>query len=81
MTAKPTLPNPYPYFESLPTPRRETKNKLHSLQDIIMITLCGLLSGVEDWVGLETFGQEKQEWLKQFLALPNGIPSHDTLSM
>lgn len=77
---KPTLPNPLPYFESLPDPRRETKNKLHRLQDIVMITLCGLLSGVEDWVGLEIFAEEKEEWLRQFLELPNGIPSHDTLS-
>ncbi|MDY6994498.1 MAG: transposase family protein [Pseudomonadota bacterium] len=42
------LPNPLPYFERVPDPRRETKNKLHRLTDIIMITLCGLLSGVED---------------------------------
>ena len=45
-----------------------------------MITLCALLSGVEDWVGIATFAEEKEAWLSQFLELPNGIPSHDTLS-
>lgn len=74
------LPNPQPYFESLPDPRRETKNKLHKLQDIVMITLCAQLSGVEDWVGVELFAQEREAWLRGFLELPNGIPSHDTLS-
>ena len=74
------LPNPLPYFERIPDPRRETKNKLHRLTDIIMITLCGLLSGVEDWVGIEVFAQEKEAWLRGFLELPNDIPSHDTLS-
>lgn len=80
MFTKPMLQNPLPYFEPLPDPRRETKNKLHRLQDIIMITLCGLLSGLEDWVGIATFAEEKEAWLRQFLELPNGIPSHDTLS-
>ena len=74
------LANPQAYFEALPDPRRETKNKLHKLQDIIMITLCAELSGVEDWAGKEVFAQEREEWLRGFLELPHGIPSHDTLS-
>lgn len=74
------LPDPRPYFEELPDPRRETKNKLHSLQDIIMLVLCAVMSGVEDWVGMEEFGHQKESWLRTFLKLPNGIPSHDTLS-
>lgn len=80
MSSAPCLPNPLPYFESLPDPRRKTKNKLHRLQDIIMITLCGLLSHQDDWVSIATFAEEKETWLRQFLELPNGIPSHDTLS-
>jgi hypothetical protein len=35
---------------------------------------------MEDWVGIAVFGNEKEAWLKQFLELPNGIPSPDTLS-
>ncbi len=45
-----------------------------------MITLCGLLSGVEDWVSIQAFAEEKEAWLRQFLELHNNIPSHDTLS-
>lgn len=74
------LPNPMPYFAGLKDPRRETKNKLHQLSDIIMIVLCAVLSGIEDWVGMEEFAEEKEAWLRGFLELPNGIPSHDTLS-
>lgn len=72
--------DPRPYFANLPDPRRETRNKLHKLHDILMIVLCAVLSGVEDWVGMEAFAEEKEGWLRSFLDLPNGIPSHDTLS-
>jgi len=74
------LPDPRPYFANIADPRRETRNKLHKLQDIVMITLCAIISGVEDWVGIETFAEEREAWLRGFLELPNGIPSHDTLS-
>jgi len=74
------LPDPRPYLQRIPDPRRETKNKLHPLSDILMIVLCSVLSGIEDWVGMEVFAEEKEAWFRQFLALPNGIPSHDTLS-
>jgi predicted transposase YbfD/YdcC len=53
---------------------------MHPLQDILMIVLCAVLSGVEDWVGMEAFAEEKETWLRGFLDLPNRIPSHDTLS-
>ena len=76
----PKLLDPRPYFADLPDPRRETRNKLHKLDDILMIVLCAVLSGVEDWVGMETFAQEREAWLRGFLELPNGMPSHDTLS-
>lgn len=79
---QPCLLDPRPYFTDLPDPRRETRNKLHSLQDILMIVLCAVLSGVEDWVGMEAFAEEKVAWLQGGLglSLSNGIPSHDTLS-
>ncbi len=76
----PQLLDPRPYLVDLPDPRRETQNKLHKLHDILMIVLCAVLSGVEDWVGMEAFAEEKEAWLRGFLDLPNGIPSHDTLS-
>jgi hypothetical protein len=74
------LPDPRPYFADLSDPRRETRNKLHKLSDIIMIVFCAVLSGIEDWVGMEEFAEQKEPWLRRFLELPNGIPSHDTLS-
>ncbi len=37
-------------------------------------------SGAETWIAIETYGQEKQEWLGKFLELSNGIPSHDTFT-
>src|SRR5512144_951048 len=76
----PKLRDPRPYFADLPDPRRETRNKLHKLDDMLMIVLCAVLSGVEDWVGMADFAEEKEDWLRGFLGLPNGIPSHDTLS-
>ena len=39
-----------------------------------------VLGGAEGWIGIEAYGNAKYEWLKSFLELPNGIPSHDTLS-
>jgi predicted transposase YbfD/YdcC len=76
----PKLLDPRPYFADLPDPRRETRNKLHSLHDILMMVLCAVLGGIEDWVGMETFAEEREARLRSFLDLPNGIPSHDTLS-
>lgn len=74
------LPDPRPFFESLSDPRRDTKNKLHKLGDIIFIVLCAVLSGIEDWASMEEFAEAKEPWLRQYIELPNGIPSHDTLS-
>jgi len=74
------LLDPRPYFAELSDPRRETRNKLHKLQDIVLIVLCSVISGVDDWVEMEAFAEEHETWLRGFLDLPNGIPSHDTLS-
>lgn len=54
------LPDPRPYFADLCDPRRETRNKLHKLSDIVMIVFCAVLSGVEDWVGMEEFAEQKE---------------------
>ena len=74
------LPDPRPYFADLGDPRRDTRNKLHKLSDILMIVFCAVLSGIEEWVGMEEFAEQKEGWFRGFLELPNGIPSHDTLS-
>lgn len=65
------------HFETLEDPRIE-RAKQHLLLDIITIALCAVICGADTWVEIEEFGNAKQTWLATFLALPNGIPSHDT---
>lgn len=72
------LPNPKPYFDKLPDPRRETENKLYTLSEIVCIALCAILSGMDDWESVAEFARAKVDWLRQFLPLANGTPSHDT---
>jgi predicted transposase YbfD/YdcC len=64
-------------FESLPDPRVVARCD-HLLLDIIAVTLLAVMCGAEDWPEIELFGQQRLEFLKTFLALPHGIPSHDT---
>ena len=52
----------------------------HKLIDIITLTICAVICGAETWEQIEEYGQSKYQWLKTFLELPNGIPSHDTIS-
>lgn len=54
------------------------RTKLHQLLDIVTIALCAVLAGAESWVEVEEWGDIKLPWLRTWLALPNGIPSHDT---
>lgn len=57
---------------------RVNRTKMHNLIDILVTTLCAVLSGADSWTEIELFGKSKLTWLKTFLELPNGIPSHDT---
>ncbi len=65
------------HFSQLEDPRLDRK-KRHSLIDIIAITVCAVIAGADSWLDVEDFGQCKEDWLRSFLELPNGIPSHDT---
>jgi predicted transposase YbfD/YdcC len=65
------------HFRTLEDPRIE-RTKKHLLLDILVIALCTLLTGGEGFQDMELFGKSKQAWLQTFLALPHGIPSHDT---
>lgn len=67
------------HFAQLDDPRVE-RTKLHRLLDIVVIALCAVIAGAESWDDIALFGQTKAAWLGQFLALPNGIPSHDTFN-
>ena len=65
------------HFQTLEDPRLE-RTKKHNLLDILVIALCTLLTGGEGFQDMELFGKSKRAWLQTFLALPHGIPSHDT---
>jgi predicted transposase YbfD/YdcC len=69
----------YEYFATVTDPRVE-RTKLHLLMDILVIAICAVICGADTWVEMETYGRAKEKWLRQFLALPNGIPSHDTFA-
>jgi predicted transposase YbfD/YdcC len=64
-------------FADLVDPRIE-RTKRHGLVDLITIALCGVMCGAESWVEVEDWGDAKLDWLRTWLDLPNGIPSHDT---
>ncbi len=67
------------HFADLPDPRL-ARTQRHALLDILVIALCALICGADDFVAIARFGQAKQAWLRERLALelPSGIPSHDT---
>jgi predicted transposase YbfD/YdcC len=64
-------------FTGLEDPR-ETRRCDHQLVDILVIAVCAVIACAESWEDIELYGRSKQAWLETFLALPNGIPSHDT---
>ena len=59
-------------------PRRQTKNLLHPLVNVLTIGLCGIICGCETFTEMSEFGNAKKEFFARFLSLKNGIPSHDT---
>lgn len=81
--ASPLSPIPLPdlsipkFFRKLKDPRRAHR-RLHLLQDVVVIALCAVIAGAQDWQEIETFGRKRRDWLKRFLKLPHGVPAHDT---
>jgi len=73
------MDNPLKYFAELRDPRVE-RNREHLLEEILLIAIAAVLSGAESWNDISDYGEDKQEWLKTFLTLPSGIPSHDTFN-
>ena len=65
------------HFADLSDPRID-RSRLHELLDIVAVAICAVVAGAESWDDIEDFGHAKHGWLRAFLALPNGIPSHDT---
>jgi predicted transposase YbfD/YdcC len=64
-------------FETLTDPRIE-RSRRHELFDLVVVALCATLAGSDTWADIERFGNERLAWLRTFLPLVNGIPSHDT---
>jgi len=73
------MDNPLRYFSELRDPRIE-RNREHLLEEILLIAIAAVLSGAESWNDIADYGEDKVEWLKTFLRLPSGIPSHDTFN-
>lgn len=66
-------------YVSTVTDCRQEKKVLHKMMDIIMLVFFASLADADDWVEMEVFGKEHEAFLRRYLELPNGIPSHDTL--
>lgn len=66
------------YFENIPD-YRISRNKKHLLSDVIILSILAVICGAESWNSIEEFGKTKIDFLRTFLKLPNGIPSHDTI--
>lgn len=67
------------HFEQVEDPRIE-RSKAHLLIDILTIAILAIICGADGWVAMESYGKAKEPWLRTFLELPNGIPSHDTFA-
>ncbi len=67
-------------FSTLEDPRRTTKGHyLYPLQEILLLTISAVLCGFKDWTTIETFGENKLDWLRKFYPYQAGVPSHDVL--
>ena len=65
-------------FDSLTDPR-STRNQLHSMAEILLVTLCAVICGAEGWCDVENYGKAKIDYLRQYLDYNNGVPSDDTI--
>jgi predicted transposase YbfD/YdcC len=68
------------HFSDLKDPR-DDKNKKHELMDILFLVIAAVISGAEGWEAIETFGEEKLDWLRKYFPFANGVPSHDCIRM
>ena len=64
-------------FEDLTDPRIE-RTRVHDLIELVVVALCGTIAGADSWADIERFGNDRLSWLRTFLRLEGGIPSHDT---
>src|SRR5919112_6307756 len=64
------------HFRAVADPR--CRKVEHSLTDLLVIAVCAVIACAESWNDIALYGRSKLTWLRTFLELPNGIPSHDT---
>ena len=64
-------------FADLPDPRVRGRSK-HDLVEMLVVSVCALVCGVDDFVGIQWWAEERIDWLRRYVKLENGIPSHDT---
>lgn len=67
------------HFAPLEDPRID-RNKYHALIDIVVLTVCAVASGADGWEAIEQFGKEKLDWLRKYVPLNHGVPSHDCIA-
>ena len=67
------------HFASLEDPR-VSRSQLHPLINVLVIGLCAVICGASGFTEMEEFGKRRRKWLRKFLDLSNGIPSHDTFN-
>src|SRR5690606_18664164 len=65
-------------FVSISDPR-SARHKRHDLAELLTVAVCAVLSGVDDFVDIELWAKAKIDWLRGFMKLEHGIPSHDTI--
>lgn len=66
------------FLKEIKDPRID-RNKQHKLTDIIIIAICGIIAGADGFQDIEFWAKHQEDWLKKYLELENGIPSHDTI--
>lgn len=76
--SKPPATSIHVFFGEVPDPRIDRTRK-HNLLDVLTLVLCGVVCGVDSCSEIEEFGNLRIDFFKQFLELPHGIPSHDTI--
>lgn len=75
---KKELPPFAEFFGDVEDPRRQNANQRHELIELIVMAVIGTICGADSWKEIEVVAQAKEKWLRTFMKLPGGIPSHDT---
>ena len=65
------------HFRPLKDPRVVGRTR-HRLIDIVVLAICGVIANCDDWPDIALFAQKREAWFRRFLALPGGVPAHDT---